>query len=90
MANRNFHPTANPNRSDPASFAVVVTPSDGTDLSFVTRAVYVGTGGDLNVDMDGDGATRLFVNVQSGSTLPISVRRIRSSSTSALNIMALW
>lgn len=69
--------------------AAVVTPSDSTDLTYTTRAVFVGTGGDLNVDM-ASGQTVLFSGVPDGAFLPISVNRIRSTSTTASGIVAVW
>lgn len=42
-------------QSQPAGLSArngaVVTPNDSTDLDYVTRAVFVGTGGDLEVNM---------------------------------------
>ena len=40
---------------DPARAAFMITPSDQNDLPEITRAIFVGTGGDLVVQMlDGD------------------------------------
>ena len=36
--------------SDPATNAVLVSPNDSTDLTYVSRAVYVGTGGNMKVN----------------------------------------
>lgn len=85
---QNF-PQLTANNSAPAEGALAVTPSDSTDLSFVTRALYVGAGGNLNVDM-AEGNTVLFVGVLSGTVLPIRVRRVRAASTTAASIVALY
>lgn len=69
--------------------AAVVTASDSTDLDYTTRAVYVGTGGNLNVDMAG-GQTVVIPGVPDGAFLPISVNRVRSTSTTASGIVAFW
>lgn len=77
------------NHPNPAEFATAVTPSDSTDLTQVARALYIGTGGNVNVDTP-DGATILFSNVQTGSILPVRVKRVRVASTTASNIVALF
>jgi hypothetical protein len=75
--------------TEPASSAAVVTPSDSTSLTFVTRSVFVGGAGNLNVIMR-DGSTVLFTGVLAGSMLPIRVQQVLSTSTTATNIVALW
>ena len=74
--------------SDPATTAVLVTPSDSTDLTNVSRAVYVGTAGNMKVTMSESG-TVLFTGVAAGTTLPIRVSRIWSTTTTASTIIAL-
>jgi len=69
--------------------ALAVTPSDGSDLSGEPfYAVYVGTGGDLKVDMADGGSAVTLSNVASGQLLPIMVERIYSTGTTASNIIA--
>ena len=75
--------------SDPATSAVLVTPSDSVDLSNITRAVYVGTTGNMKVTMQ-DSGTVLFTGIPAGTTLPIRVSRIFSATTTAATIIALW
>ena len=70
-----------------ASMAVTVTPSDSVDLASSTRSLYVGGSGDVNVDMP-DGGTVLFVGVQ--GVLPVRVRRVRATLTTATAIVALF
>lgn len=71
-----------------ATFAAI-TPSNSTDLDVLTRAVYVGGAGNL-VAVDADGNTCTFTGVPAGSILPIRVRRINSTSTTATSIVALF
>lgn len=73
----------------PLTKAVLVTPSDSTDLAFVTRAIYVGNGGAVTVNMADSGTAITFANVPTGTTLPIRVSRIRSTLTVASDIIAL-
>lgn len=74
----------------PADRAVAVTPDNSNDLADPTRGIWVGGAGNLNVDMLGDGSTVLFSGIQAGTLLPIRVRRIRSTNTTATLIVALY
>lgn len=83
--------------STPAANAVAVTIVDQTVIN--ARALYVGTGGNVAVDMMGTvggnspGVTGVvFVSVPSGTILPVSVRRVLNvgAGTTATNIVALF
>lgn len=82
----------------PAEFAIAVTLSDSVDIDFntlsgATRGLFIGSGGDVSVEMSGNGlpdATVVFVSVLSGSLLPISVTRVNATNTTASNIVAIW
>ena len=78
------HRTAN--ATVPAHGAVAVTKSDATVIP-PTRALYVGTAGDLTVRMV-DGQTVTFIGVTAG-IIPIQVDQVRSATT-ASNILALY
>jgi len=81
-----------------ASRASVVTKSDTVDIPSVSTengtgnngcVLYVGTGGILRVlTAGGDDIT--FQNVPNGSFIPVQVVRVFASTTTALNIVALW
>lgn len=73
----------------PAEDAVAVTPSDSTDLTNPARALYVGGSGDVNLDT-GNGTTIVFTNIVGGTILPIRVKRVRATSTTATGIIALY
>jgi hypothetical protein len=75
--------------SIPAARAVAVTPNDSADLASYTRALYIGVSGNLVVDMVDQGSPITFTAVPVG-ILPIRVKRVRSTSTTATNIVALW
>jgi hypothetical protein len=77
-----------PDAIHPARTALAVTPSDSADLTLIARALYVGGAGNLSVDTVG-GDTVSFVGVQAGSFLPVRVRRVRATGTTATNIVAL-
>jgi endonuclease YncB( thermonuclease family) len=74
----------------PARYAAAVTPSDTVDLAYVTRGIYVGSGGDVEVVMVGNGATVVFPGVPDGVILPVRATRIKDSNTTASSIVAIW
>jgi hypothetical protein len=78
----------NPSLSGPASAGFSVTPSDTLDLPEATRGLYVGTGGNLSVIMvSGDALS--FASVPDGTVLPLRVSRVKSTGTTAGNIIGL-
>ena len=92
----------------PVILALPVTPDNDTIFTSITRGLYVGTTGNVNVEfgvpqpnnsgLDGIYnysntnwyANTIFVNVAAGSVLPVRVRRVYSTSTTAQNILALY
>jgi hypothetical protein len=89
--------------SDPSRLAYAVTPSDTLDLPDVdntnptpayAKSLYVGTSGNVAVIPAGDksnngrGTPVTFLNVPVGF-LPVQVRRVMATSTTAQNIVAL-
>jgi hypothetical protein len=74
---------------DPASNAAAVTPNDSTDLTYTSRAIFVGGAGNIAVTMAG-GQSVTFTGIIAGALLPIRVSRILSTGTTATNIMAIW
>lgn len=76
-------------RADPAHNGAEITPSDSEDLSYTTRAIYVGTIGDLSVVMAG-GQTVTLANVLGGTILPIAVTKVLNSGTDATDLVAFW
>lgn len=68
--------------------AAAVTPSDANDLTNVTRALWVGTAGSVQVTMRA-GQTVTFSNMNVGWH-PIRVRRVWATGTTATNIVAVW
>ena len=76
--------------TSPPEDAADITPGDaGTELSHVTRALYVGVAGDIALLMQG-GATVVLRGVPSGSFLPLRVRQVLASGTSADGIVGFW
>lgn len=81
----------NPTRS--ASGAVPVAKSDSTEVSsngVFPTGLYVGTGGNLTVDMaNGVDVDRVYKNVADGTTLDIRVSKVKAATTAA-DILALY
>ena len=73
--------------SGPATDAVAVTPDDTNDLPEVAIGLYVEMGGALNV-VTIAGETRT-ITVADFSILPVGVRRVRATGTTATGIHAL-
>lgn len=71
----------------PASGAAAVTPSDSTELN--CRALYVGTSGNVVVQMPNRDTAITFSGVLGGTILPVSARRVMAATT-ASNIVALY
>ncbi len=76
----------NPNA---AEYAEAVTPDDATYLTQITRGLWVGGGGNVNVEMS-NGDVVLFSGVGAGSLLPLRVRRVLATTTTATLIVALY
>lgn len=75
---------------NPATRAFDVTASDTVDFSQgLSRALYVGTGGDVAVVMVSGNAV-VFRNVQAGSVLPVQAKRVNATGTTASNILGLY
>lgn len=72
----------------PASRAEAVVPSDTQGIE-ICRALYVGVGGNLSVQM-ADGGAAVFQNVPAGSFLPVQCSRVNAASTTASSILALY
>lgn len=64
----------------------VITPSDTAEHNF--KALYVGGTGHLNLERF-DGGTCLISAVPAGTMLPLSGKRVRSTSTTATLIVGI-
>ena len=73
----------------PATRGFAISPGDGSDVTYATRAVWVGGAGDLKVTMLG-GDTITLVGVPAGCLIPIRVSRVWSTGTTATSIVGLY
>ena len=77
--------------SSPARNSYAVTPHDTNEIGeFVPKALYVGTGGNISMQLVGDTAAVTFSNVPDGSLLPVRASIIKSTGTTASGIIALY
>jgi hypothetical protein len=75
--------------SSPCYDAGAVTPHDTNDLAYLSRALYVGGDGNINL-ITANGSTVLFPSLVAGTILPVRCSRVMSTSTTATNIVALY
>lgn len=74
----------------PYTKAVAVTPNDSTELANVTRAIYIGGAGNVNCQFADDSSTVTLTGLLVGVVYRHRLRLIRSTSTTATNIVALY
>jgi hypothetical protein len=88
------NPITGMNAITPPCNAKAVTPHDSTSFAFGTaKAIYVGVGGNISVEMVGDGDSThrtVFSNVLGGTILPVQCSRVNSTSTTATTLVALY
>jgi hypothetical protein len=66
-----------------------VTPNDGVDLNFKTRAIYVGGAGNVAC-RNALGVSVTFVAPPVGSFIPVVTDRVMATGTTATNLIALY
>jgi len=71
----------------PSEQAFAITPDNNNDLQLVTRGLYVGGAGDINMIMAGDSAPVLRKNCIAGMVYPWRVKRVLSDNTTATNLI---
>lgn len=72
----------------PATHAFSITPADATDLSEITRAIYIGGAGNLTVVLQSD-AEVTFTGLATGTVLPLRARQISATGTTATAILGM-
>ena len=64
-------------------------PDDTADLPAATKAIYVGSGGDVPLQLVGSDGEVVFSNVPTGTVLAVRVAAVRQTGTSAANLVGL-
>jgi hypothetical protein len=77
-----------PGLTGPVIAGQPITPNNGADLAFATRGIYVGSTGNLSVVLV-NGDQVVLRNVQPGVIYPLRVKRVRSSGTTAGDLVGL-
>ncbi len=73
---------------NPATDAFHVTPDDTIVFPQPTRAIYVGTGGDVSIELIGGGIVTLRGTL-GGMIYPLRVQKILATGTTAADIVGL-
>jgi hypothetical protein len=73
----------------PPEEAAPIAPDNTADLAVATRALYVGTGGDVRLRMLGGGEVTL-TNLASGSLIPVRAIRVFATGTNANGLIGFW
>lgn len=73
----------------PATHCFAISPNDTEDLDRVTKAIYVGAGGDVALVAAAGEAPVVFQNVASGAILDVRVRAVKATGTTASGIVGL-
>lgn len=76
--------------TSPGDNLLAITPSDSTDLTQVSRGIYVGGAGNLVVTPAAGGSNVTFFAVPAGTVLPIRVSRVLSTSTTATSLINIY
>lgn len=72
-----------PGLEAPAQKGFSITPDDSNDLSLSTRAIYTGKGGTLVCTLLDDTSDTTFTTLPAGMILPIRVKRVKATGTTA-------
>lgn len=76
--------------SSPTSYdGAAIVPSDSTDLPLAARAIFVGGAGNI-VLVTLRGTTLTFKGLLAGQILPVAAARVRATSTTATDLVALF
>jgi hypothetical protein len=59
------------------------------DATSDAAVIYVGATGHISVTTSG-GDTEIFLSVPTGTILPVNIKRVNATSTTATNLIALW
>lgn len=81
------------NLSDSPDFSarklVAVTPHNSNDLAYTTKALFIGTGGNIVVLAEDD-TVAVTLKVTDGQILPVRARRVLETNTTATGIVGMY
>lgn len=73
----------------PSEYCFAIVPDDNNEIERATKAIYVGTGGDVVLQLLAAPVPVTFRNVPSGAVIDVRVARVRATGTTALDIVGL-
>lgn len=73
----------------PAERCFAIVPSDSEPLPLATKAIYVGTAGDVTLRSVAGAEDVVFRNLPDGAVLDVRVIAVRATGTTAADIVAL-
>ena len=73
----------------PAPHAFAITPHDTNELAYYARGIYIGGDGDMKVVTAYD-ETVTFVGLKAGGVLPVVVKQVFNTDTTATNLVGLY
>ena len=81
------------NLSDSPDFSarklVAVTPHNSNDLAYTTKALFIGTGGNIVVLAEDD-TVAVTLKVTDGQILPVRAKRVLETNTTATGIVGMY
>lgn len=81
------------NLSDSPDFSarklVEVTPHNSNDLAYTTKALFIGTGGNIVVLAEDD-TVAVTLKVTDGQILPVRAKRVLATNTTATGIVGMY
>jgi len=66
-----------------------ITPSDSSTITPTLNGLYVGSGGDVALMLEQNSAAVTFSNVPSGSILPLRIKQVMATNTTATYLVGL-
>lgn len=84
----NNYSSLRPGLDSPPGRAIAITPSDADELATVARAIFVGTGGNLEVVYAGDSDSVVYKNLANGTRLSGLIKQVKAGSTTASDLIA--
>jgi hypothetical protein len=76
--------------TSPARNGFSVTPNDSADLFTTCRGIFVGVGGDISLVLAEESSPVLFKNIPDGSVIPLAVKKVESTLTTATDLVGLY
>lgn len=73
----------------PAEETFAISPDDNAELPQITKAIYVGDGGDVTLRASRSDIDTVFRNLPTGAILDVRVSAVRATGTTASNLIGL-